>query len=302
MNETLEKNSASPFIKWAGGKRQLLNRIREKYPIELGRNIDKYCEPFVGGGAILFDVLSNYSLREILINDINEELINTYKQLKTNVETLITELEKLQVLFLPSTPKSREQIYYDMRDRYNFLKTNGTAVNSLERASLFIFLNKTCFNGLYRVNRKGLYNVPMGKYEKPQICNKTNLVAISLLLKNVTINCGDYKECIDFIDDKTFVYIDPPYRPLSKTASFTAYNQDSFGDEEQIALRDFINIAHKKGAKTVLSNSDPKNTDIDDNFFDKLYSKYTITRISAKRFINSIADNRGNVSELLISN
>jgi len=167
---------------------------------------------------------------------------------------------------------------------------------------LLIFLNKTCFNGLYRVNSKGLFNVPIGSYKKPPICDAENLRLISRLLENVQINCGDYSKCADFIDDNTFAYIDPPYRPLTATASFTSYSENEFCDKQQIELGKFVDEIAAKGAKIVVSNSDPKNSDESDSFFDDLYSNYTIMRISAKRMINSKATGRGNINELLICN
>ncbi|MGI6144883.1 MAG: DNA adenine methylase [Peptococcia bacterium] len=291
-----------PFVKWAGGKGQLLDEIRAKYPKDLGKSINRYCEPFVGGGAVLFDLLSTYSFKEVLINDINAELINTYNQIKNQVEELLQRLEYLQDIYWPLAKTERKKMYLEIRERFNCLKVNSNEQVNLEKAVLFIFLNKTCFNGLFRVNKKGLFNVPMGAYKKPLICDKKNLLAINKLLQGVQIRCGDYKECADFIDKNTFVYIDPPYRPLSITANFTAYTENVFDDHEQIALGKFVDEIHRQGAKVVISNSDPKNMDKDDNFFDKIYNKYNIKRITAKRMINCNSERRGEISELLISN
>lgn len=291
-----------PFVKWAGGKGQLLDEIRAKYPKDLGKSINRYCEPFVGGGAVLFDLLSTYSFKEVLINDINAELINTYNQIKNQVEELLQRLEYLQDIYWSLAKTERKKMYLEIRERFNCLKVNSNEQVNLEKAVLFIFLNKTCFNGLFRVNKKGLFNVPMGAYKKPLICDKKNLLAINKLLQGVQIRCGDYKECADFIDKNTFVYIDPPYRPLSITANFTAYTENVFDDHEQIALGKFVDEIHRQGAKVVISNSDPKNMDKDDNFFDKIYNKYNIKRIIAKRMINCNSERRGEISELLISN
>lgn len=287
-----------PFIKWAGGKSQLLNDIRAKYP----KNIDRYCEPFVGGGAVLFDVLANFNPNEVLINDINAELVNTYTQVQNNVDTLIELLYSMQNEFWNADTEQRKIIYANNRDKYNNLKVNGDISINFEKAALFIFLNKTCFNGLYRVNRKGLFNVPIGSYKKPPICDSENLHIISKLLQGVEIRCGDYRSCSEFINNETFVYIDPPYRPLTETASFTSYSENEFGDKEQIELGKFIDEIAAKGAKVVASNSDPKNADENDNFFDKLYENYSINRVSAKRMINSKGSDRGAVNELLICN
>ena len=291
-----------PFVKWAGGKSQLLTDIRKKYPAELGKSTTKYCEPFVGGGAVLFDVLSRYSIEEILINDINAELINTYTQIKVNLGALITALADMQEWFQPLNTENRKEYYYDKRERFNYLKVNGDEAVNFEKAALFIFLNKTCFNGLFRVNKQGLFNVPMGAYKNPMICDTINLENISHLLQKVSIKCGDYKNCLNFIDEKTFVYIDPPYRPLTETASFTSYAEAGFADKEQIELGQFMDNLNAKGANVIVSNSDPKNSDKNDNFFDEIYNKYNIARVTAKRMINCNGESRGNVSELLISN
>ncbi len=287
-----------PVLKWAGGKSQLLKEIRVKYPLK----IDKYCEPFVGGGAVLLDVLANCHPKEVLINDINAELVNTYTQIRNNVEPLIEMLSGMQDSFWAKNDTDRKVMYFIKRERFNDIKVNGDEHINLEKAALFIFLNKTCFNGLYRVNSKGLFNVPMGSYKNPPICDAENLRLVSKLLQNVRIRCGDYSECADFIDENTFVYIDPPYRPLTATASFTSYSENEFGDKQQIELGKFVDEISAKGAKVVVSNSDPKNADENDSFFDDLYSSYSIIRVSAKRMINSKASGRGSINELLICN
>lgn len=296
------QSKVKPFIKWAGGKGQLLSDIQGKYPSSLGKSINYYCEPFIGGGAVFFDILSHYDLKEILINDINTELINTYLQVQNNVEDLLSQLQSIQNSFWSLDFEGRKVYYYEKRERFNYIKINGGKQVNLEKASLFIFLNKTCFNGLFRVNRRGLFNVPMGSYKKPIICDEKNLLSISILMKNVTIQCGDYKDCLPFIDENTFVYIDPPYRPITETASFTAYSEKLFDDCEQIALGQFVDEIHKAGAKVIVSNSDPKNSVKTDDFFDELYKAYSIQRVAAKRMINCNGENRGNVNELLISN
>jgi len=289
-----------PFIKWAGGKAQILPEIRACYPTQLGKKITKYAEPFVGGGAVLFDVLSRFDLEEIYISDINSELIKTYTGIRDNLKELLAALRILEQDYLPLDTDRRKEYYYGKRDRFNFLKQNNE--NDVELASLFIFLNRTCFNGLYRVNSKGGFNVPMGNYKNPTICDEDNLLEVSKKLHGVKIVCGDYKEATEFIDSRTFVYFDPPYRPLSETSSFTAYSQDGFGDREQMELAKYIDDMSAKGAFIVASNSDPKNTDKNDDFFDTLYAKHKIRRIDATRMINSVAEGRGKVSELLIVN
>ena len=296
-----DRIECKPFIKWVGGKGQLLSEINKLYPVELGKNINKYAEIFVGGGAVLFDILSKYKLDEVYISDKNLELINTYKSIRDNVDILIKSLKEMEEQYIPLDNENRKDYYYKKREEYNSLKINSE-VNNIEKAVLFIFLNKTCFNGLYRVNKKGEFNVPMGAYKKPKICDKENLKNVSLTLRNVKIVYADYRESEKFIDDKTFVYIDPPYRPLNITSSFTSYTENDFSDKEQIELAEYINVLNKKGAKIVISNSDPKNNDIDDNFFDKLYKNYNINRVKATRMLNSNASLRGAINELLITN
>ena len=288
--------TVKPFVKWAGGKSQLLDEIRKKYP----EKIERYCEPFVGGGAVLLDVLSNYHPNEVLINDINAELANTYRPVKAITDDVIAMLKIMQEQYIPMDGEARKEYYYSKRDRFNELILQSQ--NTAEKAALFIFLNRTCFNGLYRVNGKGMFNVPMGAYKNPLICDESNLLKISKLLKNVEIKCGDYKDCGEFIDNRTFVYIDPPYRPLNTTSNFTSYTSCEFGDKQQIELAKFVDMIAEKGAHVVVSNSDPKNANADDNFFDEIYSKHNISRVMASRMINSKSSGRGEISELLISN
>ena len=218
---------AHPFVKWAGGKTQLLPEIRKHYP----HRIKKYCEPFVGGGAVLFDVLQKCHPEEILINDVNAELINTYAQIKNNCDNLIQQLSELQQKYKNQTLEENKIFFYEKRLRYNKLKVDENDNKNLEKAALFIFLNKTCFNGLYRVNKKGEFNVPFNNARNPQICDEENLKSCSKLLKNVQMKVGDYSNCKDFIDSETFVYLDPPYRPLTESSSFTSYSENHFLDK-----------------------------------------------------------------------
>lgn len=289
---------AKPFVKWAGGKSQLLSEIREKYPKKIG----KYCEPFVGGGAVLFDILSEFRPSEVLINDINEDLINVYEQIRDNCGELVDNLAEIQGLYRSQTLAQNKVMFYEKRERFNEIKVKRDDANKLEKAALFIFLNKTCFNGLYRVNSKGFFNVPFNSAKNPLLCDEDNLRVCSELLHAVKMTTGDYKNCGNFIDENTFVYIDPPYRPLTQTAAFTSYNENGFTDKEQVELEGFIEDISAKGAKVLASNSDPKNTDENDDFFDDLYKGFEVTRVYASRAINSKGDRRGKLSELLISN
>lgn len=292
--------TVKPFLKWAGGKGQLLKEIEKYYPFN--NKITKYAEPFVGGGAVLFDILSKFDIQEIYISDINAELINAYRIIRDNIDELITALKTYQEEYIPLSTEERKVYYMTKRDRFNDLKVNGNETVNIEKAALMIFLNKTCFNGLYRVNKKGLFNVPMGAYKNPMICDEKNLREVSIKLQNVSIVCGDYRESAEFIDEHTFVYFDPPYRPLTDTASFTAYTENLFNDEEQIELAKFVDDMHNKGAKVVVSNSDPKNSNTEDDFFDNIYNAHKIKRVEATRMINCNSELRGKIKELLISN
>ena len=291
------QTTVKPFLKWAGGKGQLLNKIELIYPFD--ENITKYAEPFVGGGAVLFDILNKYDLNEIYISDINSELINTYKVIQNNIEELIYLLWEYHNEYIYLDEEDRKMYYNHKRDLFNEMDTTS---DSIRKAALMIFLNKTCFNGLYRVNKQGLFNVPMGKYKKPCICDEENLRNVSTKLQNVEIVCGDYRESRDFIDNHTFVYFDPPYRPITKTSNFTSYNKDSFTDDNQIELGKFVDEMDSRGAKIAISSSDPKNIDPKDNFIDDIYSKYNIKRVEANRMINSKGNSRGKINELLICN
>ena len=296
-----DEKKVKPFLKWAGGKGQLISEIEKYYPFENGK-ITKYAEPFVGGGAVLFDILSKYDLAEVYISDINAELINTYRIIRDEIDSVVSMLALMQSEFVPMDTERRKAYYMSKRERFNDIKVNVNESENIEKAALMIFLNKTCFNGLYRVNKKGLFNVPMGSYKNPMICDEENLRAVSEKLQNVQMVCGDYRKSADFIDSNTFVYFDPPYRPITDTASFTAYTENLFNDEEQVELARFVDELHGKGAKIVVSNSDPKNTDSEDDFFDNIYSSHKIKRVDATRMINCNGEARGKIKELLISN
>ena len=295
----IKKGTVKPFLKWAGGKGQLIDEIEKFYPFD--KKINKYAEPFIGGGAVLFDILNKFELEKIYISDVNKELVNCYIVIKENVHELIKKLKKLEDEFLAREKEDRKIYYYEKREKFNKLKLENNN-EKINRAALMIFLNRTCFNGLYRVNKKGLFNVPMGDYKNPKICDEENLINVSNKLRNVEIIYGDYKKSYDFIDENTFVYFDPPYRPLNQTSSFTSYTEYTFEDKEQIELSEYFKLLNEKGAKLLLSNSDPKNVDINDQFFDDLYKGFDIKRIEASRAINSKGEKRGKVTEVLISN
>ena len=293
--------SAHPFVKWAGGKGQLLDVLKSNLPDGIGTTITKYAEPFVGGGALLFALLYEFSFKEVYINDNNKELINAYSVIKDCCRELIQVLDVMQREYNSCADNEKKQAYYyEQRDKYNTLDLNNDT--RIEKAALFIFINRTCFNGLYRVNKKGFYNVPFGKHSNPTICDTENLMKISEALQSVIIRSCDYHDVLSFADQKTFVYIDPPYRPLNATSGFTSYTEEQFTDQNQIELADICEELSANGAKVMLSNSDPHNVDENDNFFDDLYSNFTILRIQASRMINSKASSRGKINELLIKN
>lgn len=286
---------AKPFLKWAGGKTQLINHINKTLPKSIAEEKFTYIEPFVGSGAVLFWILSKFpNLQKAVINDINEDLINTYKTIASKPEELISVLEILQNEFhaLKGQEEAKKEYYYSKRTLYNSRKETKTV-----QAALFIFLNRTCFNGLYRVNRKNEFNVPMGSYKRPTICDKENILAVSQALQKVEILCGDFEETLNFADNNTLFYFDPPYKPISKTSNFGAYTENKFDDKEQIRLRDFCVHLDSLGHKWVLSNSDTG-----DGFFNNLYAGFYIEHIEAKRNINSDAGKRGKIKELLIKN
>lgn len=295
----MNDHKAKPFVKWAGGKRQLLPIINDNLPKELkNKELNKYIEPFVGGGAVLFNIISQYKFEQIIINDYNEDLMHLYNHIKNNKDKIINELKNLSDTYLSLNDDDRKNYYYKARELFNSEKS-GTITKSV----LFIFLNRTCFNGLYRVNSSGKFNVPYGSYKNPTILDIDNIVKVSEALSNVTILNGDFSIIEKYVDEKTFVYFDPPYRPLSVTSSFTSYEKNDFNDEEQIRLANFYKYLHnEKHAKLMLSNSDPKNINENDDFFDVLYKDFNIKRVEAKRAINSDRNGRGKITELLITN
>lgn len=294
------KGIAKPFLKWAGGKGQLLEKFGDLYSSELtDGKIDTYIEPFVGGGAVLFDVLQKYDIKKAVIIDLNKELINCYRCIKADVNELIKQLAELKDKFYSLPTDEQSKFYLEIRRKYNSIKLNGKY--DFEKAADFIFLNRTCFNGLYRVNSKGEFNVPFGKYKNPLICDVDNLILVNKLLQKVEIVYGEYSLCKDYIDGNTYLYFDPPYRPLN-TQSFVGYSQNGFNDENQKQLAELYKELDKKGCKIMLSNSDPKNSNPNDNFFDDLYKCFEIQRIQARRMINCQAAKRGDITEIIVRN
>lgn len=298
MNNTKQKK-AKPFVKWAGGKTQLLPEIARKIPFSYDDEFT-YIEPFVGSGAVFFYILKNYPrIKNIVINDNNSELILTFNTIKYNINELIDILVKWENEYhkLETNSKLKKEYYYEKREKYN-----NKPKKNVVMAALFIFLNRTCFNGLYRVNSKNKFNVPIGSYKKPMICDQENLLNINRSIQNVEILNGDFEETFQYATEKTIFYFDPPYRPLSLTSSFNSYQKTAFNDKEQIRLKNYCDKIHQAGYNWLLSNSDPKNTNHNDDFFDNLYQDYKIERIMAKRSINSKGNGRNSIYELLIKN
>lgn len=291
---------AKPFLKWAGGKTQLITDIEKALPKEFINQKFTYVEPFVGSGAVLFWILNNFpNVEKAVINDINADLTNAYKVIASKPKELISVLKQLQGEYhaLDLQTELKREYYNSKRALFNTRSTN-----KVTQAALFIFLNRTCFNGLFRVNRNNGFNVPIGSYKKPTICDKENLLAVSEALQRVEILTGDYQQTLLYAEKPAFFYFDPPYKPLSKTSSFNTYAKDEFGDNQQIELRDFCKQLDSLDHFWMLSNSDVKGKDITDNFFDELYQEFNINRVWAKRNINANPDKRGKLTELLITN
>ncbi|MGY3805206.1 DNA adenine methylase [Pigmentibacter ruber] len=292
---------AKPVLKWAGGKTQLLPVLSAKYPKSLGTKITKYIEPFFGGGAVFFDLYNSNFIKDAIILDANPELILMYKTIKKKPEALVETLHNLQKKYLLLNNSNREKLYYEIREDFNSnRKSNYKELNPI-RASQIVFMNRTCFNGLFRVNRKGGFNVPYGNYKNPKILDSENIYAVSKAFQIAEILHGDYEDILALVkSNDVFIYYDPPYRPLNDTSNFNSYT-GVFNDSHQIRLANIFKILNEKGIYQMLSNSDPMSA-TGDNFFDKLYEDFNISRVEAKRMINSNASKRGKIFELLITN
>ena len=302
MIATREKQIiAKPFLKWAGGKTQLLDEIERRLPREISTGqITTYVEPFVGGGAAFFYIAQNYTkIKKFYLYDINNDLVDCYKTVQTDVYSLIKSLRKIEAEFLPLNHNDRKMFFLKIRKEFNQDKCKN---HNPETMAKLIFLNKTCFNGLYRVNSKNEFNVPFGDYKNPKICDEKNLLAVSEVLQKAEIICGDFTKSKKHISKKTFVYLDPPYRPLNGTASFTSYSKDSFSEDDQIRLAEFCKEIKYIGAKFLLSNSDPHNENPQDHFFEDNFRGFDIQKVKASRVINCKAVGRGQITELLITN
>lgn len=274
---------ARPFLKWVGGKGGVIAELKQFFP----ESYNSYFEPFVGGGAVFFSLKTKKST----INDINQSLMCAYKNIRDHVDKIIEELTKIQSEYHSLDPDNQKNKFYKIREEYNTLKDKG----SIRRTVLLIFLNKTCFNGMYRENKSGGFNVPYNKSRNPTICDEINLRAISETLKYTTILSGSYKEAVKKAKRGDFVYFDPPYQPLSKTSSFTSYSKDDFCEKDQIELKELIDELTTRGCKVMMSNSYTK-------FIISLYKDYKQHRIYAGRLINSNAAKRGKIAEIVVTN
>lgn len=268
------------FIKWAGGKTQLLTQLEPLFP----KKIDRYFEPFLGSGAVFFFIMQKYSPKEVFLSDANEQLIITYQAIKDDVDSLIKRLRKHKLEYL----KDPKTYYYAVR------ATDPSTLSKIDIAARFLFLNRTCFNGLYRVNSKGKFNVPIGSYKNPDVVQEEKLLAASKLLKHVTLSHGSFESIAPQLRKNDFVYLDPPYHPLHAT-SFTRYAMDDFNEKDQEKLRDFFDVATKKGVLCMESNSDTP-------FIRKLYAKHHVVTVRARRLINSKAEHRGEINEVVVLN
>ena len=269
------------FVKWAGGKGQLIDQFKPLFP----KKFKRYIEPFVGSGAVFFHIIQNFKPKEIILSDINEELINAYQIIKTDVERLIVELKQ-------------HKEYHTTEGKKYYLTIRATSPSdlpSLEIAARFIYLNKTCFNGLYRVNMKGGFNVPMGSYKNPDIVQEEKLRVVSELLKNVKIKVMSFEKVLNLARKDDFIYFDPPYQPLKNKKSFTTYTKDAFLEDEQRLLEEIFGKLDKKGCFVMLSNSDTK-------FIKDLYAKYNMHFVKATRMINCNGDKRGKINEVVVTN
>lgn len=273
---------AKPFLKWVGGKGQLLEQFQDLLP----KKYNTFFEPFVGGGAVFFSLQP----KKGHINDINETLIAAYQIIKNDAKKVISSLKKLEKEFISKNSEDRKKFYYELREKYNSLKANN-----FRRVIYFLFLNKTAFNGVYRENSRGGFNVPMGSYKNPKIVDEDNIKAVAESLRNTKITCGSFYDAVKNAKAGDFVYFDPPYYPLSTTSSFTNYHKDNFSKEDQIKLRDLFVSLDKKGVYVMISNSSAP-------FIKEIYSKYKQIPVHASRMINSKSEKRGKISEIVIVN
>lgn len=303
INRPNKRIIAKPFVKWAGGKGSLLSKLEEFLPKDFDKQKDvTYIEPFVGGGAMLFHMLQNHPcIKKVVINDINPDLVRCYELIAYNPQLLIERLRNIENNYFNEDIRDRKELYYAYRDQFN-----SSRIDPDERAALLIFLNHTCFNGLFRVNAAGKFNVPYGRYKRPIICNELLILECHKVLSSVHLiirKPGDYKLTRQNISKRNtnFFYFDPPYRPISNTSSFKEYSNNSFGDKQQVELKQFCDKLSGYGCQFMLSNSDSMNED-GTSYFEQLYEGYRLSRLLAPRFISADANKREKKMEVLIKN
>ena len=298
-----QKILSKPFIKWAGGKGQLLSQLDEHLPQILSEREFTYIEPFVGGGAMLFHMLQKYShIERVVINDINPYLTTAYRVVKDEPDELIERLSILErEYFALESEEAKKAFFLGAREIFN-----EDDLDAVDRTKYLMFLNRTCFNGLYRVNSRGKFNVPFGRNLNPTICNTETIKADSELLNRVEVVIlnGDFEQTINYFNANglNFFYFDPPYRPLSTTSSFNSYTREDFNDAEQLRLRDYCQMLNDMGALWMLSNADCSAKNPEDLFFEDAYRDFNIHRVYASRSINANPQKRGKLTELLINN
>ncbi len=303
----IKSEIARPFFKWAGGKGQLLEQFNKLYPKNLkDGKIQHYYEPFLGGGAVFFDIIQKFEIESAWLYDINPELILAYKVVQKDVNTLLDFLMGYEKIYIPLDKADRKAYYYEVRETFNRdrldINYQKYGKNWISRAAQLIFMNKTCYNGLFRFNNSGGFNTPAGDYRNPKICDAENLLLVSKVLQRAEIKSTGYETVLEDIQENSFVYFDPPYRPISNSSNFKAYSKHDFTDESQKQLAQVFTKLNNNNCDVMLSNSDPKNTNKDDNFFDDIYKDYKIIRIPARRSINSNAKKRGNIKEIVVTN
>lgn len=291
---------AKPFVKWVGGKSQLIGQLETLLPANFDSMEDvTYIEPFVGGGAMLFHMLQTHkNIKHAVINDINPDLTTCYTTVRNHPDALIRSLTTIQDEFYTiNSDAAKKEYYLRIRDRFN-----NKPSDPIENTTLFFFLNRTCFNGLFRVNKAGKFNVPYGRYKRPLICDETTILADSQILQNVNILTGDFEQTFEYITGNTFFYFDPPYRPLSHTSCFNDYAKEAFNDTAQIRLKRFCDRLQNAHIPFMLSNSDGLGKNGTDRFFDDLFEHYEINRVWASRNVNANGAKRGKLTEILVRN
>lgn len=283
--------TAKPFLKWLGGKSRLIPQLDEFIPEKFTR----YFEPFLGGGAVFLHVAQTRKFKEAYLYDISADLIRVWEAVQQEPSELCERLQQLQQSHLELSAENRQEQYYQIRNMLNTYPPKGMSVHN--RGAVIIFLNKTCYNGLFRYNRRGEFNSPFGKYEKPSFYDEENIQEVSKLLRRAHLTTGDFTLCERHVTKGSFVYFDPPYRPLSKTSSFTGFSSGGFSDPDQERLAASFKRLDQRGAKLMLSNSDTG-----DGYFEDLYKGFNIHRVRAGRAVNSNPERRGKINELVITN